>query len=253
MPRTPRCRRRWSARGTAGPSRGCAPSTPSSPTTAPTWRTATIHLPPGTYRYAILVGDLRLKDELNPRSAFVAGPDDPFEIEVSEVELADCNAPALSPPPPRTPTATRSSSRPTSPPAPTASPSTRRPLAATLTQAGAPVGRHGRAHATAARADATHVTARAAGLGAGKYTLTLQRARSRRGRAARRRRRQRLRRHAARPRDARRHARLPGHDRSLPRRRRRRWPRRPRPAIAPAARSTACAPRSTPATSIASA
>lgn len=59
------------------------------------WRAATIHLAPGTYRYAITVGDLVLKDALNPRSAFVAGASDPFGTEVSEVVLADCNAPTF--------------------------------------------------------------------------------------------------------------------------------------------------------------
>ena len=62
------------------------------------WRTATIDLSPGTYRYSILVGDLRLKDELNPQSAFIAGPDDPYEVEVSEVALASRPAPASAPP-----------------------------------------------------------------------------------------------------------------------------------------------------------
>src|SRR5437763_340040 len=59
------------------------------------WRTATVELAPGSYRYSIVVGDLRLKDELNPQSAFIAGPNDPYEIEVSSIDLADCNAPTL--------------------------------------------------------------------------------------------------------------------------------------------------------------
>ena len=177
MPRTRPRRRRSSARGTAGPPRGCAPSTPSPPPTAPCGARRRSSWPPATYQYSILVGDLRVADELNPRTSFIAGPDDPFETEVSEVALADCNAPALAA------TSTHADGDALVVEAEFAhgadgvglDPST---LAATLTQAGAPVA----VAVTVQATDATHVTARAAGLGAGKYTLALT-ARDRRGRA----------------------------------------------------------------------
>jgi len=144
------------------------------------WRTATIELAPGTYQYAIAVGDQQLLDELNPRSAFVAGPNDPYEVEVSEVALADCNAPTLAA------TAARADGDALVVEADFArgADGTRldaTSLAATLTEAGAPV--PGSVAITHAEAGATtHVTARADGLAAGKYTLTLT-ARDRRGRA----------------------------------------------------------------------
>ena len=154
------------------------------------WRRATLNLEPGLYRYSIRVGDLRLKDELNPRSAFVAGASGPFALEVSEVELGDCHAPALTA---RAARAERDGSP--SGGAPSADCDAlvveadfaagadgialdASSLAATLTQAGAPVA----AALAVTRVDATHVSARAAGLAAGKYTLTLT-ARDRRGRA----------------------------------------------------------------------
>src|SRR5262249_13591326 len=59
------------------------------------WSGATINLPPGTYQYAIAFGSARIKDELNPRSSFVAADGGPFADEVSEVVLADCSAPTL--------------------------------------------------------------------------------------------------------------------------------------------------------------
>src|SRR3954470_19096667 len=44
------------------------------------WRAATLHLPPGTYRYAIAWpgSDARVLDAVNPRTAFVADARTPF-------------------------------------------------------------------------------------------------------------------------------------------------------------------------------
>ncbi len=145
-----------------------------------TWRTATLHLPPGTYRYSILVGDLRVFDALNPRSAFIADDSDPFAVEVSEVELADCNAPALA----ATSAHADGSALVVEADFARGADDTgldAATLAATLTTAGASVG----AAVAITHADTgptTHVTARADGLPPGKYTLTLT-ARDHRGRA----------------------------------------------------------------------
>ncbi len=141
------------------------------------WRTATIELAPGTYQYSILVGDLRVADELNPRTAFIAGPNDPFEVEVSEVALADCNAPTLAA------TAARADGSALVVEADFKAGADgvaldKSSLSASLAQAGAPVG----AAVVVTASDGAHVTARADGLGPGKYTLTLS-ARDRRGRA----------------------------------------------------------------------
>ncbi|MGZ3438456.1 MAG: hypothetical protein ACXVDD_03025, partial [Polyangia bacterium] len=139
------------------------------------WRSATIQLAPGTYRYSIVVGDARIKDELNPRSAFIAGPNDPFELEVSEVELADCSAPVL------TATAARGDGSALVVDAELAPGADRAPLdkvEATVEQAGVPV----TATITIAAADSTHVSARADGLAPGKYTMRLA-ARDTHGRA----------------------------------------------------------------------
>jgi cyclomaltodextrin glucanotransferase len=141
-----------------------------------TWRTATINLAPGVYQYAVAVGDLTVKDELNPRSAFIAGAHDRFEREVSEVALADCSAPTF------TATAARADGNALVVEADFAAGTdgaglARSSLAATLTQAGAPV-----AAAVAVDSDGKHVTARADALPAGKYALTLT-ARDTHGRA----------------------------------------------------------------------
>jgi len=128
------------------------------------WRTATIDLAPGTYRYSILVGDVRLKDELNPQSAYIAGPDDPYEVEVSEVALADCNAPAL------TATGARGDGNALVVDVEYAAGGRGGPLGnleGAVTQAGAPVA----AAVTATLRDATHATLRADGLSPGKYTM----------------------------------------------------------------------------------
>jgi glycosidase len=128
------------------------------------WRTATIDLAPGTYRYSIVVGDLRLEDELNPQSAFIAGPNDPFETEVSEIDLADCNAPALA--------ATAAHAEGNSlvvdvEYARGARGGSLGALTATVEQAGA----HVAADVVVTMHDATHATLRADGLPAGKYTM----------------------------------------------------------------------------------
>lgn len=144
------------------------------------WRAATIHLRPGTYRYAVAVGELRIKDALNPRSAFVAGAADPFAVEVSEVVLADCNAPSFAA------TAARADGQALVVEADFiagADGSGLDPgsLAASVTQAGAPIA----AAITLSRSSSggtAHITARADGVPAGKLTLQL-RARDRAGRA----------------------------------------------------------------------
>jgi glycosidase len=63
------------------------------------WITAHLPLGPGRYRYAIVVGDALVLDELNPRTGWAADPrapgSDPLGTEVSEVEIADCSRPAL--------------------------------------------------------------------------------------------------------------------------------------------------------------
>lgn len=128
------------------------------------WRTATIQLAPGTYRYSILAGDLRVKDELNPRSAFIAGPNDPYEIEVSEVALGDCAAPTL------TATAARGDGNALVVDveyAAGARGGRLGALGATVEQAGAPVA----ATVAVTMRDATHATLRADGLAPGKYTM----------------------------------------------------------------------------------
>jgi glycosidase len=130
------------------------------------WRTGTIDLAPGTYRYSILYGDLRVKDELNPRSAFIAGPNDPYELEVSEVALADCHASSLAV------TAARAEGNALVVDAEFAGGADGAALAtleATIEQAGMPV----TATPSITRSDATHATVRADGLGPGKYTVRL--------------------------------------------------------------------------------
>ena len=145
------------------------------------WRTATIHLPPGRYRYAITVADLQLRDELNPQSAFVPSARDPFGTEVSEVELTDCRAPSFAVATARADghalvvEADFASGQDGA----TLDPGS---LTATLTRAGAPVAAAVTVDHSDGGAGASHVTARADGLDAGKYTLTLQ-ARDRHGRA----------------------------------------------------------------------
>ncbi len=63
------------------------------------WRTLTSTLPPGTYQYAVLLDDILVTDELNPRTSFARDPrglgDDPLGTEVSELEMPDCTEPAL--------------------------------------------------------------------------------------------------------------------------------------------------------------
>ena len=180
------------------------------------WRTATIELPPGTYRYSILVGDLRVADELNPRTRFVAGPDDPFETRSVGGGARRLQRAGARRHEPRTPTATRSSSRPTSRRGADGvglDPST---LAATLTQAGAPVApvavthagdrRHARDRARRRpRRRQVHADADARAIAAAARSSPPRR---------------RFVATPLAPGGARRHARLPGHDRSLPRRHR---------------------------------
>jgi glycosidase len=144
------------------------------------WRAATIHLAPGTYRYSIVVGDLALKDALNPRSAFVAGTSDPFATEVSEVVLADCNAPTLAA------TAARADGNALVVEADFVAGADgatldARTLTASVSQAGAPVSAH-LGTTFDRKANQTSIVARVDGLAPGKYMVTLD-ARDSRGRA----------------------------------------------------------------------
>jgi len=63
------------------------------------WLRLEARLPAGAYDYAILVGDTLIPDEENPETAFIADPGaperGPFAVEVSHVEVAAPDAPAL--------------------------------------------------------------------------------------------------------------------------------------------------------------
>jgi glycosidase len=63
------------------------------------WQLFSAALPPGTYQYAILVDDILVTDEANPRTGFAPDPrapgGDPLGTEVSEIEIPDCALPAL--------------------------------------------------------------------------------------------------------------------------------------------------------------
>lgn len=145
------------------------------------WRTATLHLPPGTYQYTIAVGDLTLRDELNPRTAFIAGAHAPFETEVSEVALADCDAATLAV------TAARADGdtlvvEADATPGAGGDAVERGSLTAALTQAGQPVAAALTVDRQKTAAGGSHFVVRAADLPPGKYTVTL-RARDRAGHA----------------------------------------------------------------------
>lgn len=136
------------------------------------WRTTTVELAPGTYQYAIDVGGLTLRDELNPRTAFIHDDVDPFAVEVSEIELADCSAPTLAV------TAARGDGNALVvdadfQPGAAGGRLDTGTLAAALTQAGAPVAAALGVDHSDGPAGSTHVTVRADGLAPGKYTLTL--------------------------------------------------------------------------------
>jgi glycosidase len=144
------------------------------------WRSATVHLAPGVYQYAIAFADARIVDELNPRTAFVAGAAAPLANEVSEVVLADCNAATLTPVTARADGDALVFAADFAPGADGVGLARALP-AASLTQAGATVA----APVTVERSDGpdgrARLTARAPGLLPGKYTLTLS-ARDRAGR-----------------------------------------------------------------------
>jgi glycosidase len=144
------------------------------------WSTATLQLPPGTYQYAVAFGSSLILDELNPRSAFVAGDMGPLDDEVSEVVLADCSAPQFSMVSSTVNGAKLAFAADFTPGGDgvTLDPAS---LSAAITQAGKPIA----AAMSVAHSDGgqgiTHVTANVAALAAGKYTLTVT-ARDRKGR-----------------------------------------------------------------------
>lgn len=63
------------------------------------WRKIALDLPPGTYDYALRVGDTLLPDPNNTRATFIANPLSadarPFDTEVSRVTIPDCARPTL--------------------------------------------------------------------------------------------------------------------------------------------------------------
>jgi glycosidase len=145
------------------------------------WSGATINLSPGTYEYAISFGSEHIKDELNPRSAFVAGDAGRFAAEVSEVVLADCNAPTLtivSAADDHGTLRVAADFVPGSDGARIAASS----LDATLSGAGAPVATRITLSHSDDKSGVTHMSASAPALPPGKYTLAL-RARDEHGRA----------------------------------------------------------------------
>lgn len=66
------------------------------------WRRAVMSLPPGTYEYAIHLGQYLVLDETNPQSTFVTDPlqssgNNPatYGVEVSRIEIEDCSKPLV--------------------------------------------------------------------------------------------------------------------------------------------------------------
>lgn len=63
------------------------------------WRKIALDLPPGTYDYALRVGDALLPDPNNTRATFIQNPfmagAEPFDTEVSRVTIPDCADPTL--------------------------------------------------------------------------------------------------------------------------------------------------------------
>jgi glycosidase len=145
------------------------------------WRRATLDLLPATYQYAIAFGAARMLDELNPRTAFVAGEHGPFDVEVSEAVLDQCAAAQLSVVSAssvgQSLTVTASFT-----PGADGVPLDARSLSATLLGAGVALAQPVGLVALAGSGGGLELRARADGLAAGKYGLTLS-ARDRLGRS----------------------------------------------------------------------
>src|SRR6185369_5747165 len=66
------------------------------------WKRLRFELPPGRYRYVLAVGETLIADPLVAGSVFVRDPlgrdDDPYGVEVSELELPRRARPTVTPP-----------------------------------------------------------------------------------------------------------------------------------------------------------